>query len=65
MISNDDKQTCYDELNKHLIELKDCQNSKNQVSCMPCSNYIECNKRKFYVKSVYDSMSNGQGGFEF
>ena len=32
---------------------------------MPCSNYIECDKRKFYVKSVYDSMSNGQGGFEF
>jgi len=45
--------------------LKDCQNMKCQSSCMPCSSYIDCKIRKDYVKSVYDSMSDGKGGFEF
>ena len=65
LISNEDKQKCYDALNKHLANLQECQESKSQSSCMPCDNYIDCSKRKFYVKSVYDSMGDGNCGFEF
>ncbi|MDR1285070.1 MAG: hypothetical protein LBJ88_02590 [Campylobacteraceae bacterium] len=43
-----------------------CQNEKNIDSCFVCENIYECEKRKRYVKSVYESMSQGQGGgFEF
>ncbi|MDR1613944.1 MAG: hypothetical protein LBS26_00025 [Campylobacteraceae bacterium] len=43
-----------------------CQKEKNIESCFTCEKIFECEKRKKYVKSVYESMSHGQGGgFEF
>lgn len=55
----------YDALNDRLKEISACQDMKYQKSCMPCNNYIDCLVRKKYVKAVYESMSDGQGGFEF
>ena len=46
--------------------LKECQLSKNLKSCTPCEYLIECETRKNYIKSVYESMNKGSGGgFEF
>jgi hypothetical protein len=43
-----------------------CQREKNIDSCFICDKTFECEKRKKYVESVYESMSQGQGGgFEF
>jgi hypothetical protein len=60
-------------INEYSLNLKQesevllsCQNEKNIDSCFVCEKTFECEKRKKYVKSVYDSMSQGQGGgFEF
>ncbi len=49
-----------------LKELKDCQKSKVLKSCSPCDVFFECELRKKYVLSVYESMNKGSGGgFEF
>ncbi|MDR2099480.1 MAG: hypothetical protein LBP40_01465 [Campylobacteraceae bacterium] len=56
------------ELNlKHESEiLLACQKERNIESCFACEKTFECEKRKKYVKSVYESMSQGEGGgFEF
>lgn len=46
--------------------LQQCQKDKNVNSCMDCDKIFECEIRKDYVKSVYESMSHGEtGGFEF
>ncbi len=46
--------------------LKQCQKDRNIDSCMKCEKIFECEIRKDYVKSVYESMSHGEtGGFEF
>ena len=49
---------------KHTLQ--QCQKDKNIDSCMKCEKIFECEIRKDYVKSVYESMSHGEtGGFEF
>lgn len=46
--------------------LQKCQQNKGHQSCMSCEQLFECETRKAYVKSVYESMAKGQGGgFEF
>ena len=55
-----------DELETITLALKDCQESNNLKSCMPCTSFIDCNLRKQYVLNVYNSMNKGNtGGFEF
>jgi hypothetical protein len=66
-------QTTNLELNKfeiHLQEmikkLQECQVNKNLKTCSDCDQYLSCELRSDYVKSVYSSMSKGDtGGFEF
>jgi hypothetical protein len=66
-------QTTNLELNKfeiHLQEmikkLQECQVNKNLKTCSDCDQYLSCELRSDYVKSVYNSMSKGDtGGFEF
>ncbi len=54
------------ELDKQIIVIKSCQTQKNLQSCTTCSEIIECEVRKNYVKAVYESMNKGAGGgFEF
>jgi hypothetical protein len=60
-----DVSPAYDKLNDSLKEISDCQSQKYQSSCMACDNYIDCPVRKKYVSDVYNSMSDGKGGFEF
>jgi hypothetical protein len=46
--------------------LKQCQSTKSLNSCTPCEHLIECDTRKAYIESVYESMNKGSGGgFEF
>ena len=53
-------------LEDKVVELNSCQSSKNLASCFPCEAFFECELRKRYVISVYESMSKGSGGgFEF
>ncbi len=53
-------------LDKQIVVLKKCQEENQLNSCTPCSKIIECEIRKQYVKSVYESMNKGAGGgFEF
>ena len=53
-------------LDKILGELKVCQEQKSFKSCSDCSEFFECELRKKYVLSVYESMNKGAGGgFEF
>ena len=53
-------------LEKMLVELKSCQESNSLKSCTPCSAFFECELRKKYVISVYESMNKGStGGFDF
>jgi len=53
-------------LEQMIVELKSCQNEKALNSCIPCSKCFECDLRKKYVNSVYESMNKGSsGGFEF
>lgn len=40
------------------------KSQKSQMSCMPCDDYIVVKGEK-YVSDVYNSMSDGKGGFEF
>ena len=50
-----------------LKELKECQIKNNFDSCMKCDVFLECELRKEYVLSVYQSMNEDmkQGGFDF
>ncbi|MCF6310377.1 MAG: hypothetical protein L3J19_07925 [Sulfurimonas sp.] len=53
-------------LNEMIIKVEDCQKDKNLSSCSDCEQYLSCELRTDYVKSVYNSMSKGDtGGFEF
>ena len=53
-------------LDKKLAELKTCQESNSLKTCSDCGKFFECELRKRYVKSVYESMNKGAGGgFEF
>ncbi len=53
-------------LDKQIVILKKCQEEHQLNSCTPCPKIIECEIRKQYVKSVYESMNKGAGGgFEF
>ncbi|MCP4970266.1 MAG: hypothetical protein GY932_06720 [Arcobacter sp.] len=53
-------------LDNKIIDLKDCQESKSLESCTPCENFFDCELRKKYVITVYESMNKGAGGgFEF
>lgn len=53
-------------LDEAKATLEECQKSKSYDSCMQCEALLECEIRKTYVKTVYESMSKGQGGgFEF
>ena len=46
--------------------LQECQEKKELKSCMDCEALFECEIRKTYVLTVYESMNKGQsGGFEF
>jgi hypothetical protein len=46
--------------------VKKCQQDMGLTSCTKCTKILECNIRKQYVRSVYESMSKGSGGgFEF
>lgn len=52
------------ENNKEIL-LK-CQEDKSLKSCLACQEVLECEKRKSYVKSVYESMNKGHTGqFDF
>jgi hypothetical protein len=47
-------------------KLQLCQKEKNLQSCTPCEKFFDCEIRKEYVKTVYESMNKGSGGgFEF
>ncbi|OPA81695.1 hypothetical protein [Campylobacter pinnipediorum] len=53
-------------LEQDSIALQKCQTDKNLKTCFDCEALFECETRKSYVYSVYNSMSKGQqGGFEF
>ena len=63
----------HNETNRFVVALQDlktrvhtCQESHAFTSCLPCPKVLECELRDHYVKSVYESMSQGEtGGFEF
>ena len=53
-------------LDERLAQLKICQAEHQQTSCLNCTEFQECELRDEYIKSVYESMSKGEGGgFEF
>jgi hypothetical protein len=60
-------------LNKYELNLEqnseillECQKKRDIDSCFVCEKTFECEIRRKYVKSVYESMSQGEGGgFEF
>ncbi len=53
-------------LDEMILKIQKCQEEKNLQSCSFCKQYIDCELRLDYVKSVYNSMSKGEtGGFEF
>ena len=53
-------------LDEKIVELKTCQESNNLKTCSDCNKFFECELRKKYVISVYESMNKGSGGgFEF
>ena len=53
-------------LENMLVELKSCQQSNSLKTCSDCGKFFECELRKRYVKSVYESMNKGaDSGFEF
>ncbi|HIP61116.1 MAG TPA: hypothetical protein EYG98_01005 [Sulfurovum sp.] len=53
-------------LDEKLAQLKICQTEHQQTSCLNCPEFQECELRDEYIKSVYESMSKGEGGgFEF
>jgi hypothetical protein len=61
---NQDKWEAALEIQIELLE--NCQIQKEIDSCMKCILILECQLRKEYIKSVYESMNKGTGGgFEF
>jgi hypothetical protein len=53
-------------LDEMIIKLQQCQKDKALKSCSDCEQYLTCELRSDYIKSVYNSMSKGEtGGFEF
>ena len=52
-----------------LRAMINCQTSKSINSCFKCSELLECDVRKQYVKDIYNSMNpdieNTNNGFEF
>jgi hypothetical protein len=53
-------------LDEAIEALQACQRAHHLKSCSECEQYLECELRKQYVKTVYESMSKGDtGGFEF
>lgn len=53
-------------LRDRSVSLQECQKAHSLSSCMPCAEFLECPKRKEYVKAVYESLSKGQeGAFDF
>lgn len=53
-------------LNDKIKILQSCQQENNLNSCMPCDSFFSCQKRKDYVKAVYDNLNKGQdGAFDF
>ncbi len=53
-------------LSEMIVRIQKCQEEKNLKSCSKCEDYLHCDLREDYVKSVYNSMSKGEtGGFEF
>ena len=53
-------------LDEMIIKIQTCQKEKNLSTCSKCEQYLDCNLRDEYIKSVYNSMSKGEtGGFEF
>jgi hypothetical protein len=53
-------------LNTKIDEVKECQKSLSLNSCFECEKLLECEKRASYVKSVYESMSQGDSlDFDF
>ncbi|TKX29072.1 hypothetical protein CQA38_05795 [Campylobacter sp. MIT 12-5580] len=55
------------ELEEKKQILQKCQQEKNMQTCFDCKELFECQIRKNYVLSVYNSMSKGknEGGFDF
>ena len=65
-MSNQQKDKFEQHLDEMIIKLQSCQKEKNMKSCSNCENYLSCELRTDYIKSVYNSMSKGEtGGFEF
>jgi len=65
-MSNETLSKYQEILTDKKMTLKQCQKERNVDSCMKCEKIFECDIRKEYVKSVYESMSHGEtGGFEF
>ena len=55
-----------EKLQSNKEKLQACQNEKNLSTCSDCEQMFECELRRLYVRSVYESMSKGEvGGFEF
>jgi len=53
-------------LDEMVIKLQECQKQHNLKSCSKCEQFLSCELRTNYIKSVYNSMSKGEtGGFEF
>ena len=53
-------------LDEAMQKMLKCQNEHNVKSCSSCEHFLECEVRRAYIKTVYDSMSKGEtGGFEF
>ncbi|MCR4941270.1 MAG: hypothetical protein K5978_00570 [Campylobacter sp.] len=67
MSENEEKKDAYDiKFDQMCEKLQDCQSEKNLNSCFKCNEIFECQTRKDFVDSAYDSMSKGNvGGFEF
>lgn len=65
-MSNETRDKYQQVLDDKKETLQQCQKNNNIDSCMKCEKLLECEIRKDYVKSVYESMSHGEtGGFEF
>ena len=49
--------------------LQECQEQRERKSCTGCKLFFDCETRKEYVNSCYNSMSKGNtgndGGFDF
>ncbi|MBL0708778.1 MAG: hypothetical protein JJW00_07025 [Sulfurimonas sp.] len=53
-------------LDEMIDKLQTCQKEKSLKTCSLCEEYLACELRDDYIKSVYNSMSKGEtGGFEF